>query len=131
VALTRRRGTGARPRPARIALTLAAAIAFFLQSFITQTHIHGLPLLAAKGATVTAVADTGTNTPLDRYPAKEDPANCPLCQEVTHAGHYVTPAFALLVQPSERVTHVTPVVETRATDFILSHAWRSRAPPSA
>lgn len=123
-----RRGT--RKDASRLALTLVAALAFFVQSFITQTHIHGAPIPAAK-STVVAFHDGGAEKQRDPYPAKGDPANCPLCQEIAHAGHYTTPVFALVVAPALRIAHVIPVPHTRATEFVLTHAWRSRAPPVA
>ena len=127
----KRRGAGvARPGSARFALALVAGLAFFVQSFITQTHVHAAPV-AGKATVSVAIHDGVVQKKRDPYPANEDPANCPLCQEVAHAGQYVSPAFALLVQPSERIAHVVPIPPTHATEFILSHAWRSRAPPAA
>lgn len=122
--LLRRSGT-ARPSSARVALTLVAALAFFLQSFITQTHIHGAPPTDV-GSMVTAFADHANDgVPSDPFSASEDPVN------QIYAGNYAAPGFALLVQPSERIAHVTPIAETRAHTSVVSHAWQSRAPPSA
>lgn len=114
----------------RVLLTIVAALAFFVQSFVTQTHIHGVPVGAAK-ATVIAFHDNGTDKQRDPFPAKGDPANCPLCQEIAHAGHYTAPVHALEVQPALRIAQIVPIPHTRATEFVLSHAWRSRAPPTA
>lgn len=110
---------------ARIALTLVAAFAFFIQSFITQTHIHGAPPSDTSSAVATLADHANDGAPYDPFPASEDPVN------QVYAGNYAAPAVALLVQPAERIAHVIPVRETRTPDFILSHAWRSRAPPSA
>ena len=127
----RRKAWVAKAGSARFALTLVAALAFFLQSFVTQTHIHAPPSSAAKTVALVSPDDLGKTGKRDRFPANDDPANCPLCQELVHAGHYVTPAFALLVQPSERIAHVVPTAEPAAADSAISHAWRSRAPPTA
>lgn len=123
--LLRRTGRAARPSSARFALTLVAVLGFFLQSFIAQTHIHGAPPSDTSQAITTASDHSHDGTPLDPFTAAVDPVN------QVHAGNYAVPGTALLVQPSERIVHVVPFRETRAPDFILSHAWRSRAPPSA
>jgi hypothetical protein len=125
VALLRLRQRLARPGSSRFALTLAVAFVFFVQSFIAQTHIHGTPTMDS-GLTIAAFGDPADHpAPFDPFPASVDPVN------QVHSGNYASPGFALLVAPAQRIAHVVPVRETRAPDFILSHAWRSRAPPSA
>jgi hypothetical protein len=114
---------------------LVTLLAFSIQTYLTQTHIHVL----SEGRTSFAQAQVigghaksnlgGPADRKDRYPANEDPANCPLCQELVHAGQFVTPAAAALLVPSLSLS----VIELAAPDDPLvqavTHIWRGRAPP--
>ncbi len=114
---------------ARLILTFVALFAFTVQSYLTQTHIHIPPAIALAG-------DIGAKAPVsepakdskDRYPANQDPANCPICQEIMHAGQLVMPVM-LLVLPSA-VAFAFPVFIETVTHFRApSHIWQGRAPP--
>jgi hypothetical protein len=114
--------TARKPLLSRLAM-LFALLAFAVQGFAVQTHIHGEPLSAA--AHITHISAPAQPAPQDPY----DPANCPLCQEMMHAGVYIAPAlvdFAVLLN----------VVAFAPTFVLLPHAasqephgWQSRAPP--
>jgi len=110
---------------ARLVVTLFALLAFTLQGYVTQTHIH----LAPPSQKSTS-SDTQKNGP-DRYPLKSDPANCPICQEIAHAGQFVTPAAAALLPPSLAVSIVEIAAPIAVLARTASHTWRSRAPPQA
>lgn len=134
------RGTG-RVRPgigsahrsrARLTLTWLILLAFTWQSFLTQTHIHHLSTVALAGHIgLKAPASNSASTPKDKYPANEDPANCPLCQEIISAGYAVVPAAALLVLPSFVTLNFIVFVELTTPFRAPSHIWQGRAPPSA
>jgi len=106
------------------ALTLAA---FTLQGYIVQTHIHGSPHVAA-GANA-AIGKAGNADPHDKYPANDDPANCPICQEILHTGAFIAPAAIALLPPTLAVSAIA--IATRELPFIaaVSHSWHGRAPP--
>jgi hypothetical protein len=114
----------ARRGSARFALTLIVTLGFFIQNFIAQTHIHGTPI--TDDVTLTAFGDPADDAPpFDPFPAAVDPVN------QTYGGSYHAPGHPLLVAPALRIASIVDVRETRAPDFLLSHAWRSRAPPVA
>ncbi len=101
---------------ARLLVALLLMVTFSLQSYLTQTHIHFAPQLAQKQAP-------------GKLPAKDDPANCPICQEMIQAGHFVTPAAATLLLPSAQVSVIEIAAPVAVIAQAASHAWRSRAPP--
>ena len=117
----------------RLALVWFALTAFALQSFVTQTHIHFAQNSAgivfdAKAMNSGKQANAPAQ-PRDNYPAKEDPANCPICQEIMHAGQYVMPVAVGLALPVQSVSVAT--LELAAPEFLstASHSWQGRAPP--
>ena len=66
--------------------TLFIILAFFLQSYAVQTHIHGLPGLPSSisvSAKVAAPQAAGTSDK-KHVPAQNDPDDCPLCQAAFH-----------------------------------------------
>ena len=111
----------------RFIVTFFALLAFSLQSYVTQTHIHLAPdrLIFDSGKQVSQ-----KRLP-DRFPANGDPSNCPICQEVLHSGQFLTPVAASILPPSF-VASVIPLA-SRIVVFAraASHSWRSRAPPKA
>ena len=108
------------------ALVFFALFAFVFQGYLIQTHIH---IPGATGA-VADIFDGGPPSK-DKAPGKNDPANCPLCQQFASAGHYVTPAAAAILLPSLSVSVIE--VAAAAPRFLtaVSHNWRGRAPPHA
>jgi hypothetical protein len=108
--------------PARLAITLFALLAFALQGYVTQTHIH---LTHAMSVTLGVPAEH------EKYPSKDDPSNCPICQEILHAGAFVTPSAAALLLPTFTVSTIALVIDTPVAIRTLSHSWQGRAPPRA
>lgn len=106
----------------RRALTLVLLVAFCLQSFVTQTHLHATH---AAGSALVAFQSPHTG----KAPLDEGVAACPFCQATIHAGAFFAPAAPAFVIPASwtGITRLTPVsvVRRRAP----AHAWRSRAPP--
>jgi hypothetical protein len=112
-----------RSSPPRKWVGIFALLAFFLQSLAVQTHIHQqLPLTVAK------TASQGTSAPA---PAKnQDPIDqCRLCQELAHAGHFITPAALAAVASPAFVAAIFAVLPAQADRSTRAFAWRSRAPP--
>ena len=122
----------ARDRAARIVLTLAVLLGFALQSYVTQTHIH---LPGGDGIYAGASADTVTKgSPAhhgDKRSPKDDPANCPLCQQILIAGAFVAPPTVALILPMEMAFAAPPALSARRHSKSPSHSWHSRAPPAA
>ena len=107
----------------RLLVTFFALFAFSLQTYIGQTHIHLAPDSFEAGAAHKQAPD--------RFPANGDPANCPICQEVLHDGQFVTPSAATLLAPSLAASIIEIVAPLPRLVQAASHAWRSRAPPTA
>ena len=101
-----------KPLLARLAMLLLA-LTFAVQGIAVQTHIHGQPLTALSH--VTHVSTPAGPTPQDPY----DPANCPLCQEMLHAGVYVAPVVADFLVILNAVAF--------APAFVLAATCRNRA----
>jgi hypothetical protein len=99
-------------------------LAFLLQSFIAQTHVHRASLdfgTIAKTAAIPPPSHTKT-------PSDNSAADCPFCQAVAHAGALLAPAPLLLLLPVG-VRHETLFITPRAIAAASAHSWRSRAPP--
>jgi hypothetical protein len=103
-------------------MMLLAAMAFLVQGFAVQTHIHGEPVSPAHVAHASAPAQPG---PQDPY----DPANCPLCQEMLHAGVYVAPMAVDITVILNAVAFAPAYALLPHAVFERPHAWQSRAPP--
>ncbi len=110
---------------ARALLTVVFALAFFIQAFITQTHIHGA--FANAGLTITSsIASplTGDKAPT---PPTDSLAKCPLCQGVMAGIAALGSTLLLLLDPAAEVLAVEPTVPK--ADTAPSHVWQSRGPP--
>src|ERR1700748_1685395 len=90
------RSIAGNPSPVRWLFTAFMLLAFVLQSYAVQTHIHeqlNLPLVA-KTQVQTAGVDGGQakkpTTRSPRAPAKAAPADSPLCH-LLYGGQYVAP----------------------------------------
>lgn len=109
----------------RLAITFVTLLAFVLQTLLVQTHIHG--------AAPTGVTSVGIekNAQPDKLPPAGDPANCPICQELLHAGSFVAPVAAALAASSVATNVEVMFVEILAVTQTYAHGWKSRAPPLA
>jgi hypothetical protein len=108
------------------AITWLVLLAFALQSFITQTHIHG----AFGGAGDTQIVKTLADAPSHHGKAPaENPADCPFCQAITHAGAFFTPSAPALILPVTWAEMLAPSVVAGIVRSFSSHPWQSRAPP--
>lgn len=118
-----------RETTARVIISLLVMLAFGLQSYITQTHIHLKPDTFSSYSKLAQTS--GKENPSDKFPANGDPANCPICQEIAHTGQFVTPSAAVLLLPTATVSIVALATEIVVVPLRASHTWRSRAPPHA
>jgi len=112
-----------RRRGARI-ITWLLLLAFTLQTYATQIHVHGSPIL---GASIGKIADAPRHD--GKSPGTPDPADCPICQAIAHTGQFFTPAAPLLSLPAW-VAHIAQPVRGHAISrTAATHDWLSRAPP--
>jgi hypothetical protein len=106
----------------RLILVCALLLALVVQGYATQAHIHGL--------VPDSVASTTDHSPgHGKVPLNDDPARCPVCQQIAHAGQYVAPAWLtpfLLVLAISTI-EITTIAKPRYD--AVSHNWRSRGPP--
>ncbi|MCP5410793.1 MAG: hypothetical protein H6924_01390 [Alphaproteobacteria bacterium] len=126
-----RRATVLTSRPAhpllsRRVLALAAILAFFLQSLAVQTHIHpaGPHLLVPSAA--------AAGQPLPAGPLKSpdlDQGSCRLCQEMAHAGAYLTPVISFLPVALAFAAEPLFLERTQNPRAAPAFGWRSRGPP--
>ena len=117
----------ARPRGAlRRALTLFALIAFGLQSYLIQTHIHGLPL-----SIVAASDQHHSSASPQKSPTDNGELKCPLCQDSVRAGNYLLPAAISALPPTHAVKAILTNAASLSASKAISHIWQSRGPPVA
>ena len=103
-------------------ITLFALLAFFIQSFALQTHIH--PDVRPQASAVTA--QNPAPPPLKNL----DPVDqCRLCQEMVHAGVYVSPAVAVIAASLNVAAAVFAATPRLAAEPVRAFGWQSRAPP--
>jgi hypothetical protein len=116
--------TVGRPLLSRLA-ALFMLVAFTVQGLAVQIHIHGDPLTALDHVThVSAPAAPASQDPYD-------PANCPLCQELVHAGVYVIPTVSDFIALLNAVAFAPAFALLPHAANERQYNWQSRAPPSA
>ena len=100
-------------------------LAFLLQGYVAQTHIHGKP------GPVTAPLSHFANGVPQRAPAQNDEANCPFCQAVVHAGTFFAPPAHVLPSPVPAFLYfVARPHVTAAVSWLAVYGWHQRAPPN-
>ena len=99
-------------------------LALVVQGFATQTHLHWQKI------SPDSFAAAANHLPgHDKNPLNEDPANCPICEQIIHAGQFVAPAWlspfllVLAISTIEIVNVALPGFDA------VSHSWRGRGPP--
>jgi hypothetical protein len=113
----------------RLGVTLFALLAFALQSYTAQTHIHKPALPGFAG--IAAALDLNIPAKGGKTPAKQDQQNCPLCQGVAHAGAFLSPSAAAALAPTLSIQIISAVLDSAIRFDALSHSWQSRGPPQA
>ena len=100
------------------------AIAFVLQSYVVQTHIHGASAsLSSAAKTVSQPVGHG------KAPAGDSGMDCPYCQAIMHAGSFLAPTAPLLSLPSLWIACAAQPGCPAALSLSPAHSWQSRAPP--
>lgn len=95
-------------------------IAFTLQSYITQTHIHN----AAPASITQTISHSHGKAPGD-----DNPMDCPFCQAVAHDGPFFLPAAPLLILSFSIAELAAPTFRIHLFRDAPAHVWQSRAPP--
>jgi len=109
----------------RALLALTCLLAFALQSFVAQTHIH--PLLHAPQSVTGA---HGIPAPLKNKTSQDD-LSCPACQAAALVGLGIGPTGLLLFLPGVSRSVAPLVQQLLAIPQSPAHVWRSRGPPRA
>jgi hypothetical protein len=105
----------------RRVLLVLTVLAFVQASYVTQTHIHILPVPAGAAALV----QPGHG----KVPLPDDPAHCPFCQEYLLSGAYFTPPPIIVPVPASFAIIFPSFARTLRFVATLSHSWYGRAPP--
>ena len=111
----------------RLCVTWVLLLAFTLQAYITQTHVHRPPSAADRAAIVRIVGQTSAHG----APAGGDgTADCPFCQALVLAGAFFTPTAPILspLVGWAEAQSFRPIFDVLAV-VTASFSWRSRAPP--
>jgi len=113
-----------RPSARRLLLVAMMLLAFLFQGYATQTHIHKQDGHSGAVTLNTGKADHA------KYPANNDPLNCPLCQQINHAGQYTVPAWLMPFLILDTVSVIEIATLPMPHFDAVSHSWRGRGPPS-
>lgn len=113
------------PPALRFALTVVALLAFTFQSYVVQTHIH----LVGRNVVALGMATSEARSKPEKFPANQDPSNCPLCQELLHSGNFVAPSAIAALPPALAISTIVIRLETEIAPQPISHSWHGRAPP--
>jgi len=116
------RAISSSPSVSRRLVMLFALLAFALQAYLVQTHIHGQPGVLSLKPHVSAPVQPAPFDPLA-------PANCALCQEILHAGTAITPDNSELALLLNWIAMAPAIALLSAEPFALTTGWHSRAPP--
>lgn len=111
-----------RPQAFRLLVIVLLALTIIFQGWVIQTHIHDNGFTSA----VTLQQAGKSKAPL---PPSDDPAKCPICQEMLHSGLFVAPAWLAFFLIVAANPVVRPVLAAVPAFTAISHTWRSRAPP--
>ena len=105
-------------------MTAFALLAFFLQGLAVQSHIHA-PLQTAAANQLLSQA-----SPLKAPLKAQDPIDqCRLCQEVAHAGIFVSPAASAALISLTYAAAEFSALPGHTPSSARAFAWQSRAPP--
>ena len=116
------RAIASSPSVSRRLVLLFALLAFALQAYLVQTHMHGQPGGLSLKPHVSAPVQPAPFDPLA-------PANCALCQEILHAGTAITPDNSELALLLTWIAMAPAVALLPAEAFAPATGWHSRAPP--
>jgi hypothetical protein len=118
ISAVRRRGIGS------YAITFLLLFAFAVQSYLTQTHIHGTFQAPAQ----TCISKCALHVPASHSPFG-DVAECPLCQAIVHAGAFYAPAVPVILVLQVWVESALAAAAQSTPRATLARNGLSRAPP--
>jgi hypothetical protein len=121
-AILRKSGPVERQSAWRRLLVASILLVLVVQGYATQTHLHGL-------FPDSAISTSDHSPGHTKYPLNDDPARCPVCQQIAHASQFVAPAWLtpfLLVLAISTI-EIADVALPRFN--AVSHSWRGRGPP--
>jgi len=118
--MTRRPALVQKTPTSRRLITLFALLAFFVQSFALQTHIHPTPQASIAAAHMPAPAPLKNQDPVDQ---------CRLCQELVHSGVFVSPSVTVIAASLNIAVAVFVAAPSFAAVPVRAFSWQSRAPP--
>jgi hypothetical protein len=101
---------------------LFALLAFALQGYLVQTHMHGQSGVLSLKTHVSAPVQPAPFDPLA-------PANCALCQEILHAGTAIAPDNPQSALLLNWIAMVPAIAILPVEALALTTGWHSRAPP--
>ncbi len=111
----------------RPVVTWMVLLAFALQSYITQTHVHYAPAPAVRAPMVAGAISAHSPAPTDH-----EAIACSFCQAIAAAGGFVSPApLALSFLVGQAETAILPPVDVGFAAAAAGFNWRSRAPPQS
>jgi hypothetical protein len=101
---------------------LFALLAFALQAYLVQTHMHGQTGVLSLEPHISAPVQPAPFDPLA-------PANCAFCQEILHAGTAIAPDSSELALLLNGIVMASAVALLPAEALAPTTGWHSRAPP--
>lgn len=111
----------------RLAFSFAALLAVFLQAFVVQTHVHGLPT-AAFSQTFELPADAADGSHEQASAGGNHQSACAICQALAAAGAAALPDAAFLTATNHGGELAK--LALALAPLAPAHSWQSRAPPS-
>ena len=108
----------------RCVFTFLLVLAFALQSYLTQTHIHGVASAPVQPCAVNCVVHAPLNPVHD-----ETTANCAFCQAIVQAGAFSTPTALTILVSQAWVQASLPVLKSALSAVVQKRDGLSRAPP--
>ncbi|SRR5260221_8921177 len=118
-----------RTGPRRLVATWILLLAFALQSYVTQTHVHRAPV-AAERAQIVEVG--GKISGFSAAPVGDEAIACPFCKAIATAGAFFSPAAIALRPPVDQAgAAALPPIVAGLSIAPAGFSWRSRAPPQS
>jgi hypothetical protein len=108
----------------RLLLVAFMALTLFFQGYVTQSHFH-----TQNELTNTNVLKAGGAPGHDNNTPSDDPDNCPICQQLMHAGQFVAPTSLVYFSALLAISVIEIVTLAIPRFDAISHSWRGRGPP--
>ena len=109
----------------RGAFVFFLALAFFFQTYVAGTHIHGV-----SDPIISLLHNQAAKNGPQKSPLGDPDANCPFCAAVAHAGAFFTPLVPTILPPVAVLLSIaTPQPHIVAPKRSAVYSWHQRAPP--